>query len=199
MTKAAYSYPQDEFDAPPDPDAPRGVHRAPRTAWSRWWPFLAVIVIVPLLAWGTVTVLAQRGRLTDLTGSTGSSSAPAQSTSPSATASGAAPTSASPSQAPTSAAPGVNKGVTLNVLNGSKVAGLAKKVGDQLLAAGFTTVKTGNATATTPAASTVFYASDSLKATADLVAQTIKVSTVVLSPADAGTGITVVLRSDPGA
>ena len=76
---------------------------------------------------------------------------------------------------------------------------VAKKVGDQLTAAGFTKVTTGNATATTPTASTVFYGSESLKATAELVAKTIKVSAVQLSATEAPSGITVVLRSDPSA
>ena len=205
MSKAAYHYPPDEFDAPPDPDAPRGVHRAPRSAWSRWWPFLAVIVVVPLVAWGAVTLLAQSGQLPDLPGVTGTSTAPATETGapPDGSASGAptdgTPTSQPPAEQTTPAPPPADLTVAVKVLNGAKINGLAKKVSDQLSAAGFTAVTADNTTATSPAASTVFYGSDDLAATAQLVASTIKVDAVVQSPADAPAGITVVLRSDPSA
>ena len=207
MSKAAYRYPPDEFDAPPDPDAPRGVHRAPRSAWSRWWPFLAVIVIVPLVAWGAVTLLAQRGQLPDLPG-LGEPTSSEQASGPASETPGDTPTSTGPStasapasQAPatTSAAPATDLTVPVTVLNGAKINGLAKKIGNELTAAGFTAVTPGNATSSSPASSTVFYGSDDLKATAELVASTIKVAAVVQSPSDAPSGITVVLRSDPNA
>lgn len=202
MSKAAYPYPPDEFDAPPDPDAPRGVHRAPRSAWSRWWPFLAVVVIVPLVAWGAVTLLAQRGQLPDIPGVAGTSDE--QTTAPPTDAAGEQPTagtttSAPPAEATTSAAPQPDLSVPVSVLNGAKINGLAKKISDQLAAAGFTAVTAGNTSESTPAASTVFYGSDDLAATAQLVASTIKVDAVVQSPSDAPSGITVVLRSDPSA
>ena len=199
MSKASYSYPPDEFDASPDPDSPRGVHRAPRSAWSRWWPFLAVIVIVPLVAWGAVTYLAGKGKLSDIPGVASTSTAQ-ETTQPT---DAAQPTGSTPATTPaapsTTAAPAADLSTPVSVLNGSKIAGLAKKVGDQLTAAGFTKVTTGNATTTTPTASTVFYGSPSLKATADLVAKTIKVSAVQQSATEAPSGITVVLRSDPSA
>jgi hypothetical protein len=199
VSKASYSYPPDEFDASPDPDSPRGVHRAPRSAWSRWWPFLAVVVIVPLVAWGAVTYLAGKGQLPDIPGAASTSTA--QETGQPTDA--AQPTGSTPATTPaaptTTAAPAADLATPVSVLNGSKIAGLAKKVGDQLTAAGFTKVTTGNATATTPTASTVFYGSASLKATAEAVAKAIKVSAVQLSATEAPSGITVVLRSDPSA
>jgi cytoskeletal protein RodZ len=212
VSKAAYPYPPDEFDAPPDPDAPRGVHRAPRSAWSRWWPFLVVLVVVPALAWGAVTLLAQQGRLPDLPGGTPSgevseettpsqttetteggeaSTPPAEPTEPTATE----PTTTQTT--PATAAPVLSTPVS--VLNGAGISGLAGRTADKLEAAGFTAVTPGNATSKTPVASTVFYASADLESTARLVAQTIGVDAVALSPDDAGQGITVVLRSDPEA
>jgi len=200
VSKAAYRYPPDEFDAAPDPDAPRGVHRAPRSAWSRWWPFLAVIVVVPLVAWGAVTVLAQGGHLPDLPGA-GATQTQDALTGPTDSATGQ-PTggATTPAVAPTT--PAAQQAVLttpVSVLNGSKINGLAGQVASKLTAAGFTTVTTGNATGTTPVASTVFYGSDALKATAELVGQTIHVSNVVMSPTDAPNGIVVVLRSNPSA
>ena len=146
MSKASYSYPPDEFDAPPDPDSPRGVHRAPRSAWSRWWPFVAVIVIVPLVAWAAVTYLAGKGQLPDIPGVASTSTAQAT-TGPTDAASAQATAPAAPT---TTAAPAVELGTPVSVLNGSKIAGLAKKVGDQLGAVGFTKVTAGNATSSTP-------------------------------------------------
>lgn len=202
MSKAAYSYPPDEFDASPGPDSPRGVHRAPRTAWSRWWPFVAVVVIVPLVAWGAVTYLAGRGQLPDIPGvaSTASSQGPDQTPTDSAQPSGSVTAATPPAQSTTPAPPpATDLATSVSVLNGSKINGLAKKVADQLTAAGFTKVTTGNTSAATPTASTVLYGNASLKATAELVAKTIKVAAVEQSSAAAPNGITVVLRSDPSA
>jgi calcineurin-like phosphoesterase len=84
------------------------------------------------------------------------------------------------------------------VLNAASIGGLAKTQAEKLTAAGFTAVTTGNKTATTPD-SVVYYATEDLKPTADLVAQTLGLTTTTLSAADAGTGISVVLVSDPDA
>jgi hypothetical protein len=201
VSKASYHYPPDEFDAPPDPDSPRGVHRAPRSAWSRWWPFLAVIVIVPLVAWGAVTVLAQQGKLPDVPGvgsTQGADGVPtdAGTTQPTDGAQATTPAAA----ATTTAAPQPVLTTPVSVLNGAKIPGLAAQVGNKLTAAGFTKVTTGNTTATTPVASTVFYGSDALKATAEFVGQTVGVSNVVMSASDAPNGtIVVILRSNPSA
>jgi len=84
------------------------------------------------------------------------------------------------------------------VLNASGISGLAGRTAESLTAAGFTTVATGNA-ASTPAESTVFYATAQDEATAALVAETIGITTVRESAQDAGDGIVVVLTSDPDA
>lgn len=203
MSKAAYPYPPDEFDAPPDLDAPRGVHRAPRSAWSRWWPYLLVLVLVPALAWGVVTFLAREGRLPDLPiGTAGPSD---QSSEPVTGETGAGetmteappPTPTDVATTATQAAPAMDTPVS--VLNGAGVAGLAARTADKLTAAGFTAVTPGNADGSTPVASTVFYASEDLASTAQLVARTVGVEAVVLSPADAGDGVVVLLRTDPDA
>ena len=53
-----------------------------------------------------------------------------------------------------------------------------------------------NFTGSEPAASTVFYASDDLKVTAEAVAASLGITTVTLSPSDAADGIAVVLVRD---
>ncbi|WP_448631283.1 hypothetical protein [Cellulomonas soli] len=71
MSKADYPYPPDEFDAPRSPDAPRDPYLAPRSWWSRWWPFVAVLVIVPVLAFVLVNLAARYDSLPIVGGDSG--------------------------------------------------------------------------------------------------------------------------------
>lgn len=196
VSKAETHYPEDEFDVP-NPDAARGVHRAPRSAWSRWWPFLAVLVIAPLIAYGLVIFVSGPGE----TPTTGSSQAADPETSDAATApadgatDGASETPAEEAPAP----PPANMAAAIEVLNGAQISGLAGEQADKLTAAGFTAVTSGNFSGTAPPDSTVYYASEDLVTTAQLVASTLGLTTVTLSATDAGAGITVVLTSDPSA
>jgi len=202
VSKAAYPYPPDEFDASPGPDMPRGVHRAPRSAWSRWWPFLAVLVVVPALAWGAVTVLANGGFT--LPGSGAPTPRTTTTTGAATTPAGATPTGTSTETPPaavqtTPEAPPPDLTAPVNVLNGAGISGLASRMVAKLTTAGFTSVQANNFSGKTPVASTVFYATEDLRSTAELVGKTLGVTAYVMSPAEAGTAITVVLRTDPGA
>ena len=197
MSKADYPYPADEFDAPPDPGAPRGVHRVPRSAWSRWWPFLAVIVVVPVLAWGAVTLMANHGGLPNLA-VPGVTETPSDSATAAATggATASAPASAPAQSATTTTPPAsggtVDKTVAVKVLNASGVAGAAAKAATKLTNAGFTSVSAGNST-TTVKQSVVYYATAAQQPAAALAASTLGITAVTHSPTQAGTGITVVL------
>lgn len=203
MSKAEYSYPEDEFDVPSNPDVPRGVHRAPRSAWSRWWPFLLVVVLAASSAYVAVNLAARNGDLPSLPGASDSPStdtgadAPTDTASDGATAPADGATESAPAEEPPAATPVMDTPVA--VLNAAKIGGLAGAQAEKLTAAGFTAVTTGNFTGTAPDDSVVYYAAEDQKATADLVASTLGLTVVTLSPADAGTGITVVLASDPDA
>ena len=83
------------------------------------------------------------------------------------------------------------------MFNAAGISGLAASTVTDLEGAGFTTVTAANYVGTKPDVSTVYYASDDLKATADLVAQTIGIDTVTLSESDAEDGISAVLISQP--
>jgi hypothetical protein len=199
VSKADYPYPDDEFDAPPDPTAPRGVHRAPRSAWSRWWPFLAVLVIAPLLAYSIVTFVS---RDTSGDGDTTSGSTATSGPTSTATAASEAPTDESekPSEEPTepadeetTPAPEVDLTTPVTVYNAAGIQGLAGQGAGALTEAGFSSVVADNFGGTAPDTSTVYYATEDQRATADLVASTLGVTTVTLDPAQAGTGIAVVL------
>ncbi|MFC8193432.1 LytR C-terminal domain-containing protein [Cellulomonas sp. NPDC057328] len=202
MSKADYPYPDDEFDAV-TPDGPRGVHRAPRSAWSRWWPFLVVLLVVPVLAYGAVAYLSRTG---DLPVVGGGANPPAAEETPApedpageepATEGEAPAAETTPPPEVPPAAPVLTTPV--EVLNGARVSGLAGRVADDLRAAGFTDVTPDNATEDLPDVSTVFVASEDLRVTADLVGTTTGVTTVEVDPDRAPTGIVVLLVTDPEA
>ncbi len=203
MSKADYPYPEDEFDAI-SPDAPTGVHRAPRSTWSRWWPFLVVLVVVPVLAWGAVAFLSRTGNLP------GDAAAPPSGTSGEvqdppaedpATDGAQDPGDGTGEEQPppeeTVEVPQPVLTTPVRVLNGARVSGLAAEVAGQLEGAGFTAVTPDNASGSLPAQSTVFIASEDLRTTADLVASTVNVPTITVDAARAGSGISVVLVTDP--
>ncbi|MBO3088738.1 LytR C-terminal domain-containing protein [Cellulomonas dongxiuzhuiae] len=204
MSKADYPYPEDEFDAI-SPDAPTGVHRAPRSAWSRWWPFVVVLVVVPVLAYGAVAYLSRTGDLPVVGSPTQGQDAPV------APDDGAVDEGAgeedpalaegepTPEAEPTAPAAEPVLTTPVTVLNGARVGGLAGRVAEELEAAGFTAVSPDNATDTLPATSVVYMAGEDLRATAELVATTVGVTTVEVDPAQAGPGITVLLVTDPDA
>jgi len=64
VTKSRYPYAPDEFDAPAPQGAPVGVHRSPRSRWSKTWPFLLVAVVFAGLAYGGVSLLSGGGEAT---------------------------------------------------------------------------------------------------------------------------------------
>lgn len=205
MSKAdEYPYPEDEFDVPADPDAPRGVHRAPRSAWSRWWPFVAVLVLAPVLAYGAVTVwgmLNEPG--TSDPGASTADEVPGDTTDDGATDDGTGEQPAegegTPTEPDAAPAPQPVLSTPVVVLNAAGIAGLAGQQQEKLTGAGFTAVTTGNSEGEGLTGSTVFYASEDLKATADLVGQTLGIAAVTLSADDAPGGISVVLLTDPEA
>lgn len=203
VSKADYPYPDDEFDAPPDPTAPRGVHRAPRSAWSRWWPFLAVLVLAPALAYGIVAFATRGG---DLPLSSGGSDAddPATPTAtapatPGGDATGEATEPAGeepdePTEDPTTSVP-PDFSTTVTVYNAAGIQGLAAKGAERLEAAGFTEVVPTNFTGTKPDTSTVYYATEDDATTASVVASALGIDAVQLDPAQAPSGVVVVLVS----
>lgn len=197
MSKASYPHPTDEFDAADDHEGPRGVHRSPRTTWSKLWPFLVVLVVFPALAYGLVTWISNSdtglsGAISGL-GATGTTEPTGGSTD------GATDTAAPPAATPTSdapvapAAPAADLTTPVGVLNAANVSGLAATQSKKLEAGGFTKVTATNGTGAGVKTTTVFYATEAQKVTADAVAQLLGITTVTMSPTQAKSGITVVL------
>ncbi len=206
MTKGSDRYPEDEFDAEPAQDAPVGVHRAPRSWWSRWWPFVAVVVAVPALTVGFVLWASSwDGRLPFGDDETSpAAAAPETSAAPEETAADPeAPVEEAPvEEAPVEetpveeAPPAPDLAASVRVLNASGITGLAAGAGADLEDAGFTAVETGNGNAGGSTATTVFYGTPELAATAQQVATTLGVANVVESADVAPGGVVVLLLRD---
>lgn len=168
-----YPYDEDEFDAPVDPDGPHGVHRAPRSAWSRWWPFLAVIVIVPALTFAAVYWAM---RPPEPSSGTTTVQTPAPDESPAEEEPGGEEPGdgTEPTDDPSEPAGPVFTTQVLVINAGSGQTGLAGKVSDALKTAGFATQNTpGNSSKGGRTVDTVYYQSEDLQITAEAVAEAV--------------------------
>ena len=209
MSVSNYDYPEDEFDVGDDDGpVPVGVHRAQVPRWRSWVPLLAIIVIVPALAWGAVTLF--------LNGSGGSGSSDAVSSSQPAQGgqaggnknadknadsannkAGAA--SAKPSA---SASPSGNVDFTarVTVANGTNTDGLAKGASEKLTNGGFTAVEVipGIYENAEPAKSTVYFSSPEARTAAEEIGKRLGISNVVEGTAEntQDAPIAVILRDD---
>nr|WP_246248003.1 LytR C-terminal domain-containing protein [Cellulomonas septica] len=162
---------------------------------------MAVLVLAPVLAYGAVTAW---GIINGADDSPGSSTVDDGGTGDEGTTDGTEETPADGTEEPpveTEAPPAVEPVLStpVQVLNASGVSGVAARQQAKLQEAGFTAATTGNSDGEGVTDSTVFYASEDLRSTADLVAQTLGLTAVTLDPDQAGDGIVVVLRTDPDA
>ena len=203
-----YEYPEDEFDAADDEGpVPVGVHRAPVPGWRSWVPLLAVLIIVPLLAWGAVQLLGRHGTrpaaeataAAPASGGGGGSGAPASGGQTPATgqppATGTPTNGAEPTAAPTNA--DLTTGVTIH--NGAGVNGLGARTGDRLRNVGYTNVEVQQGTYdnASPTTTTIFYADSDTEPTARAVGQALGITNIVESAAEAQSNpIVIVLRTD---
>ncbi|MDR2373660.1 MAG: LytR C-terminal domain-containing protein [Bifidobacteriaceae bacterium] len=203
MSKNAYPYPPDEFDQVDLNARPKEVHAARRGAWSRVWPFLLVIVLVPGITFLAVHFLADKlpggspaSSPSPVTSSADQPDAPVSQTPVTSEPSEpepVTPTEPAPSAEPTAAA--ADKSISVTVYNAGVTKGAAAAAADSLTAAGFT--KAGWAyepNPADPAASTVYYSTDAQLATANQVAATLSIAQIELNPQVAGGNIVVVVR-----
>ncbi|MGO1317371.1 MAG: LytR C-terminal domain-containing protein [Cellulomonadaceae bacterium] len=201
-----YPYPSDEFDQPPAEGQSVGIHRAPRSTWSKVWPFLAVVVGFGLLALAIVWWLASQGD----GGSDESTTSP-----PAATATEETPaedpTEETPAEEPTEETPAeepteeptdetpaeLDRSVAIRVLNATQTAGLAAQGVEALVDAGWTDATGDNYTGTPINASVVWYQSDEYAAQAEQVAADLGIARAELVPSLRGP-ISVILTADFG-
>lgn len=196
-------YPEDEFDAAGRDRGPQGVHREPQSLLRALAPFLAVLVLVPLLAWGTVSLLAGGDREDPQAQPV---PAPVESTTgPTETPTEGAPTGEAPAPTDEETTPEETEEpegevvltASVSVLNGAGVNGLAGRLAGELSAAGFTTVGAADYTAGTPDVTTLYYRSPELAATAREIGEVLGIENLVEAPsATQNVEIAVVLRAD---
>ncbi|WP_099332314.1 LytR C-terminal domain-containing protein [Actinomyces minihominis] len=208
------TYPSDDFDNIPQ-GAPAGVHRRVRSPWAPVIPFLLVLVLVPLLAWGVASLIQSNVPKSQIESALGQSSSTESEVAQSsggeeATQSGTPelPETGLPSAAPDDPneveeevvveEPGAEV-VTdfahpVAVLNGTGIAGYAGEIAGSVMNVGFTNVIADNAVSFPSDVNTVFYPSADLKATAEAVAAAAGIDTVVEEAfADAPDSIVVYL------
>ena len=209
MSVSNYDYPEDEFDVGDDDGpVPVGVHRAQVPRWRSWVPLLAIIIIVPALAWGAVTLFLNGAGGSGSSGAA-SSSQPAQGgqaggnknagnkADNAGNKGGAA--SAKPSA---SASPSGNVDFTtrVTVANGTNTDGLAKGASEKLTNGGFTAVEVipGIYENAEPAQSTVYFSSPQARPAAEEVGKRLGITNVVEGTAEntQGATIAVILRDD---
>ena len=205
MGVSNYDYPEDEFDVGDDDGpVPVGVHRAQVPRWRSWVPLLAIIVIVPALAWGAVTLF--------LNGSGGSGSSDAVSSSQPAqggqaggnknadSADNKAGAATAKPSASASASGNVDFTTRVTVSNGTNTEGLAKGASEKLTNGGFTAVEVipGIYENAEPAKSTVYFGSPENRPAAEEVGKKLGITNVVEGTAEntQGATIAVILRDD---
>lgn len=196
MNKAEYPYPTDEFDTVEPDSGPRGVHRVPRSRWSRAWPFVLVILVFPALAYGAVTYW---------TGSGGGSEAASPATEAATSAESPAQTpaetpvetpAATPSEPAATPAPAPDLDTPVIVYNATSTSGLAAAAVGTLEDAGWTDATPADFTGASLTASTVLYGAPELESSARAAAEALGIATVELAETDAVDGIEIVLESD---
>ena len=209
MSVSNYDYPEDEFDVGDDDGpVPVGVHRAQVPRWRSWVPLLAIIVIVPALAWGAVTLF--------LNGSGGSGSSDAVSSSQPAQGGQAGgnknadknadsannKAGAATAKPSASASPSGNVDFTtrVTVSNGTNTDGLAKGASEKLTNGGFTAVEVipGIYEGEEPAKSTIYFSTPEARSAAEEIGKRLGVSNVTEGTEEntQGAPIAVILRDD---
>ena len=209
MSVSNYDYPEDEFDVGDDDGpVPVGVHRAQVPRWRSWVPLLAIIIIVPALAWGAVTLF--------LNGSGGSGSSDAVSSSQPAqggqaggnknadknadSANNKAGAATAKPSASASASGNVDFTTRVTVSNGTNTEGLAKGASEKLTNGGFTAVEVipGIYEGEEPAKSTIYFSTPEARSAAEEIGKRLGVSNVTEGTEEntQGAPIAVILRDD---
>lgn len=187
---------------------PVGMHRPQPSKWKAVWPFLAILVIVPALAWGASTLLTQRSTNTSDQPSTPQSASQAQSSAQSsaqedaqsdAQSAAEVPEPAAQEEAPQSdpepsAAEVVDYNAKISVLNGTGTAGWAAQNVSTLANAGFPGATAANAEGWVTQISAVYYEDPAMAATAQAVGTSLGISNVQQTTGLGDPDIVVILR-----
>lgn len=169
-----YTYPEDEFDRTGQSDGHRGVHRMPRSTWSKVWPFLVVLVAFPVLAYVGVNTIGGQSHTAAAPPAAAGKVDGKQSAPPNQ----AAPGEAKPAAPPANPDAKPDLATAITVYNGTKISGLAAAGKDKLTGLGYASVKPANYAGTTLKESAVYYKGKEHEATAQAVAKALDITTV---------------------
>ncbi len=195
---------------------PVGMHRPQASRWKNVWPFLVILVLVPLFAWGASAFLMKRQSETvasaeqstpvvqqsaqqseqepqsDQSARSAQSEQSAQSAQSAQTAQ-SAQSIPEPEPTPEPEAQ-VNFSASIAVLNGTARAGLAGARASVLNGAGFTQTSAANADGWATQVTTVFYVDPAFEATAKEVAKALDIAQVEQASNIGDADIAVVLK-----
>lgn len=197
MSNNQHGFPPDEFDALGQ-NSPVGIHRQPPTLLRRLAPFLVVLVLAPALAYGAVWAISEWG-------SGDYVPKPPQSTAtdvpdfddedpvePEPTA------TQEPTQEPTvEPTPDPTPVLTtkVEVLNATRVTGLAGRVTDGVKELGFANAEAGNFRGDRPSETVIYFRNADLEFTANYIGQSLEITKFELNP-EASSDIVVILAGD---
>lgn len=199
-----YPYPPDEFDQPVGDGQSVGIHRAPRSTWSKVWPFLAVIVAFAVLAWGIVWWFASQSPDSGTTPSpTVTQEQTDEATDETEYEATEEPTdeetdeatdeeTEEPTDEPTVE---LDRGVAIRVLNATNTSGLAASGVERLTQAGWTAATAANYTGGAIDSTVVWYQSEDYAAEAEQIAADLGVTQTELVPSLVGP-VSVILSGD---
>ncbi|MDO5728841.1 MAG: LytR C-terminal domain-containing protein [Actinomycetaceae bacterium] len=162
---SSHQYPEDEFDEAAK-NFPVGVHRQKPSQWKSVLPFLLVLIIVPLLAWGAAYVFTHRDSdgpsvetspTPEATTTTEATDEPSEEVTETPSEEPSEEPSEQPSEEPSEEAPQLNKGAVIRVLNGTNVNGLAGQVTQTLTTNEYTSVEAANATGWSTEQTTIYF------------------------------------------
>ncbi|MDO4665281.1 MAG: LytR C-terminal domain-containing protein [Actinomycetaceae bacterium] len=203
------SYPQDEFDVA-GRDMPEGAHRAPISAWQKVLPFLVVLIVSPLLAWGVFAFVSPGSNQSTAASKTTPSQAQQKKSvesKPKAQAKAqndgsdvgakahdaqAAPKAEEPKGLPPSE-------VSVQVYNvDNPTGGIAGRAADKLRELGYSDIAASNRQGAQLDTTTVFYRTDAQKVNAEEIGKKLGISNIVQSNdvVEEGGPIKVYIKAD---
>ncbi len=207
MTKP-YAYDEDEFDALGADRVPVGVHRRPVPWWRHALPFIVVLVLAPVLAFTVVQVWSQESdpgtdptppaaATTDgTTDPAGGETTDGQATDGETTGSEETTGEESPTEEETTPAEDLNLDLSVWVLNGAGVSGLAGETAARLEDEGWTNVSAGDYSNELPTETAIFYTNAEMAAEAEAIGEQLGITVLYESADAASNGVVIVLRPD---
>lgn len=206
MTKQPYAYDEDEFDTLGADRVPVGVHRRPVPWWRHALPFVVVLVLAPVLAFTVVQLWSQESDPgADQTaaeasaGDDGTAGGGEETTDEGEAGQDGETTeeeSESPTEEETTPDDDLDRDLSVWVLNGAGVSGLAGEVTAQLADDGWSNVVADDYSYRLPTDSAIFYTTADMADEAEAIGDSLGIAALHEDPDAASNGVVIVLRPD---